>query len=344
MTLQSIPSKLEAEWRILHFRLVLLRFTTLLLTRHNLDETTPAPAALAELRYRNRVRAAAWGENLDDVTRVFPEDLLRWYNGFTEKHTVLRGASDTPMEVNSNTDGVVDLDTPAEDAAMEGIAKAKAEPSLAIHDTPEETSSDTIELIDLIPMFIEMTAEYGARDDAWHTTDKWLELVADFMLQAALEKLLKHSCTPHIVEAFAWGIEGRKEERDGIAVDVNSVFCMPGEDANAANAAVSSFAWPTLRYEYLELLVPEGSVESGPASLSREDRAQATTKHLQQLAEQYPAVDFGNKLLAFLESLCQGYGRPLLAQLEDGKGALEIYGEEIDELDDETLRKLMSGR
>lgn len=276
---------------------------------------------------------------------MFSEDLLKWYDDFEEKHADAGKASDMPMDVNSNTGGVIDMITTEVDEQADSIARAEATQFRSVYDTTaEETSPETIELIDLIPMFIDLTAEYGARDNAWHTTGKWLNLVADFMLQATLEKLLKRPRISHIVEAFAWGIEGREKEQADCAVDVNSVFCMPGEDANVDGTSVSSFAWPNLRDEYLELLEPEGTWDSGRAHMSRADRTQSTMNHLKQLAKQYPLAEIEDRLLAFLGSLCEGYAHPVLTQLENMEGGIELYGQELEEVEEENFRKLMSDR
>lgn len=165
----------------LSFRLQLLRFMTLFALRHSSNATTPSPISLQDLRRRNTARAQRWR---------------------ARDATLSNSSLDFYMRDDDNADG------------------------------PE-----TVMLLDLIPSFLALTAsraqlavdieEQSNGDDAdegsiaasgWSPGQRWLELVADMMLQAVLERVQALSKVPHndtdmqlrlsevVDEAFAWGL------------------------------------------------------------------------------------------------------------------------------------------
>lgn len=233
-------------------------------------------------------------------------------------------------------------------------------------DSPMSTDTSMLEegrvkpfLLDLIPIFISLTARRGANDQHWRNTAAWMELAAEMMLQAALEQY--RSCgkggIEALLEAFAWGVEGMTEyageEQDsqGDPVDleddsaINLVFLNEHESIDAEEVSPT---WAEMRKQYLEYFLPPDAVlddeERAPQSSIAEASAWQAQEHFEDLANRHPIAVFERNMLGFLDALCESYERPVLFQLEDRTGSVQIGGKDLDAKTMGILRTMVNGR
>ena len=205
-------------------------------------------------------------------------------------------------------------------------------------------SSPTILLLDLLPMFISVTRSRKQHRDDWSISPAWLQLAANFMLQAVLEQRQNNAKGAHsVLDAFSWGKDfldqwnrfGEEASRD---LELNSIFLLERDlCSNSSHLEVSSandaMTWDIMRTEYITMLVPP---EPSSATTTRNYFKSLTTKN--------PIKAFETSLLDFLLALLDSLERPLLAQLEEGENTLTVDGKALEVQQSASLRRAFSGR
>ena len=270
----------------LRLRTILLKLTTLLTQRLTRNPTTPSRSTLQELRRANQERARHWIGRRERIpsssfnTSSFEEDLLI-----------------SQQELDRNRAHVLhELGVPAEDEDYED----------AFYGT-----SSCVSLLDVLPIFMQVSAARNAMNGS-NLTERWMQLAAEFMLQACLEQYLVFGVQglDAVDEAFAWGYnESADDDRDS-GQDVRAIAKTKTTDINEMfedeDYAVEVEGWSEIKMSYLgDLLQLEGEGE--------------IIAHLETMAAKYPIAIFESTLLQFLEALSKSITEPVLVQLEKGK-------------------------
>ncbi|KAK0928554.1 hypothetical protein LTR29_017377 [Friedmanniomyces endolithicus] len=291
---------LDAELR---FRLLLLKLAALFTQRLTRNPSTPSPTSLIQLRETNHVRARDWLSTV--TTQNLPGMPI-------DANMLLH----SPENLDRNRAHVLhSLDLPAEDEAYEDAYYGTA---------------DSVAYLDLLPLFVQVSAARNAMMDPSGLTDAWMRMAAEFMLQAVLEQYLVFGSrgAEVIEEAFAWGLraaDGQRMEVDGEEVDeVNDMFTDAVYETEVEE-------WADIKKAYLAELLPPAdekqakSSKDTPLIPSSDDGSSVTSPafdfvpRLEKAAEKYPIAAFETHVLGFLEALAQSIPEPVLVQLEKGQ-------------------------
>lgn len=248
----------------LHFRQLLSQLLILIVNRHRRTSISPPLDSLLSLRAENAARVRTWTQS---STRP------------TASYTIFQLNESLPKdEVTVNTNRKNALD------------------SLGLDTTQEFYGSEySISLLDLLPLFMHVSALPVTKIYQSQINDIWMRLATEWILQACLEQYLVCGArgTECIDEAFAWGYQ-----KDGAGV-VNAMF----EDAEFK---VEIEGWKEWKAKSLELLMAEVP----------EERIQG---RLEGLAEENSMKDFEKSIVKYLEALGKCIPEPMLVQLEKGK-------------------------
>ncbi|KAK1809332.1 hypothetical protein LTR12_016302 [Friedmanniomyces endolithicus] len=298
---------LDAELR---FRLLLLKLAALFTQRLTRNPSTPSPASLQRLREVNHARARDWLSTVtNDRLPIMPID------------SIMLPVSLEDLDRN-RAQVLHSLDLPAEDEAYEDAYYGTA---------------DSVALLDLLPLFVQVSAARNAMMDPSGLTGAWMQMAAEFMLQAVLEQYLVFGArgSEVIEEAFAWGLraaDGQRMEVDGEAVDeVNDMFTDAVYETEVEG-------WADVKKAYLAELLPPADGAQAKSSKdayslpSSDDGTDVTSpasdfvSRLEMAAEKHPIATFETHILGFLDALAQSIPEPVLVQLE--KGQLDGMSEE----------------
>lgn len=295
----------------LRFRILLLRFATLFTQRLTRNPTTLSTEALSRIRDANVTRIQ-FTEYAHDLPSHHLNHVRTWNQ---------LSISDDDIERN-RAHVLHDLGVPPEEDD---------------NYEPHYGTAAALSLVDLLPMFMELSALRNAMSES-NLTDFWMQFAAEFMLQACLEQYLVCGATgvDGVDLAFSWGYRaiGASVTEDGTdgmgrvqSHDVNQMF---EED----DLQTEVEGWSETKLEYLQLLGPNTQMTNGGNSTA--DRKTSVTEedlvaHLESLASQHPIKDFEQSMLTFLSALANSISKPVLAQLEKGKleGMSEIETEEF---------------
>ncbi|KAK0334198.1 hypothetical protein LTR91_001210 [Friedmanniomyces endolithicus] len=291
---------LDAELR---FRLLLLKLAALFTQRLTRNPSTPSPASLKRLRETNHARARDWLSTV--TTHSLPFVLI-------DSTTVLPSPEDLERD---RAHVLHSLDLPAEDEAYEDAYYGTA---------------DSVALLDLLPLFVQVSAARNAMMDPSGLTGAWMRMAAEFMLQAALEQYLVFGArgTEVIEDAFAWGLraaDGQRMEADGEEVDeVDDMFTDAVYETEVEG-------WADVKKAYLAEMIPPVNEAQAKSSkdtylLHSSDNNTGVTSpafhfisRLEMVAEKHPMAAFETKILGFLDALAQSIPEPVLVQLEKGQ-------------------------
>jgi hypothetical protein len=181
------------------FRSRLLQFLLIFTHRLQHNETWTNEESLSELRDQNKSRGDYWRQRTDNAPALQqPFD--------PEKEFPL---SDGALFENRN-DLASELNMPRDQRRW--VTDVAGTPSLYC----------------LLPLFIELTAGRVHLDDDWMPTTEWLELAAEFMMQAAIEEYLRNGAYGEetINTIFAFGCPGPRWAEEGADVTAMRVlFC-----------------------------------------------------------------------------------------------------------------------
>jgi hypothetical protein len=172
-------------------------------------------------------------------------------------------------------------------------------------------------LRDFSPLFFTISAKV-ASCIGQGISEQWMELAAQFMLQAALESCLMPGGATNgenpLAVSFAWGwIPPRfwddvgSSDESGVEAEmlINSMFVDDNKNSPRENRI-----WQKIRLRYMSLFripQPEGHL----------DRHVLST-HLMNIAKHHPLQDFEKKVVAFSKSIWEICRTPLLTQIEGG--------------------------
>ncbi|KAF2234709.1 hypothetical protein EV356DRAFT_141639 [Viridothelium virens] len=177
----------------------------------------------------------------------------------------------------------------------------------------------SVAMLDLLPLFMSLSAHLY-QETGGEVKGRWLELAAEFMLQAALEQyLIQGTCGTEILhECFSFGwrpkdIANRKakhrrnshhladheyQEMDKEEEIINDMFY--DEDNHTEIEG-----WKEIRERIIGFFKPEKDI--------------GIVRQLELTASQYPVFDFEGKVMSFLGALLKSRDLPILVQLEEGK-------------------------
>ncbi|KAF2278501.1 uncharacterized protein EI97DRAFT_373019 [Westerdykella ornata] len=176
----------------------------------------------------------------------------------------------------------------------------------------------------LLPLFVELTAARASLEDEWFPTREWMHLAGQFMLQAVLEEYLRNGAYGEETfnTIFAFGCPGTAEEA-GEGDDIRAmrrIFC------NKANQHEQVHGWAKIRRHYINELLPNSpSVSQLQAMEAAQDR--------------FPYPAFEAEVMAFLISLHEGFDKPDLVQVEEGR--ITIHGNELGEKESREMIRRM---
>lgn len=286
----------------LRFRILLLRFTTLFTQRLTRNPTTLSTEALDRIRDANIARIRSWSESTHDL----PSENLHYFDIWDQL-----AIPDGDIERN-RAHVLHQLGVPPENDQ---------------DDNPHYGMTTTLSLLDLLPMFMELSALRNAMSES-DLTEFWMQFAAEFMLQACLEQYLVRgaSGSDGVDLAFSWGYrssssDGREAEADATTrrrtIAVNEMF----EDEDLQTEVAG---WNDIKLNYLKSLEPTSQSKdiaggnSGPNGHTPFTTERLVT-HLEAVASHHPVEVFEKSMLTFLSALANSISRPILAQLEDGK-------------------------
>lgn len=182
------------------FRLRLLRFTTLYTRRLTPCTTAPSMPALRDLRTNNKAQVDRWS-----ASRVL--EVPQWTESVSAPEDTLQ---------RNRLHVLNQLSVRSPEAAE-------------FYGTPESVS-----LHDLLPLFLDLSAESRQMQNS-STKRRWMEMAAEWMLQASLEQFLIYGTggPEKIADSFVWGymqqadMSGSHSESD---LAINALFQQEGGD------------------------------------------------------------------------------------------------------------------
>lgn len=193
----------------LRFRLNLLRFITLFSRRLIPTPVTPSVSSLKSLRTVHQNRARKWH-------RIRPLD------PYADPLFTLTHAEDLPLKAHQLQ-----------------ICRTHVLNKFSIKGHEDLTrfygSEGSISLMDLLPTFMELSADRAGMDN--NITERWMELAGEFMLQSTLEKILYFGGGGReaLEEGFAWGfLPGLEDDDDND--DANEKMDIDNHDGSAGEA------------------------------------------------------------------------------------------------------------
>ncbi|WPG98056.1 Hypothetical protein R9X50_00084100 [Acrodontium crateriforme] len=271
----------------LGFRIRLLQFTALFTQRLTRNPSTPSKPALKHLRETNQTRTMEWIRTASRIPSI----------PFNQK------ALDTVLPLS-----LTELERNRAQTlhALQAPAEEEAEP--AFYGT-----ASSISLLDLLPLFMRVSADLHGLLDR-QPTRFWLDLAADFMLQACLEQYLVRGSdgTDAVDNAFAWGEKmpstRSKEREDDDYEDEDEDDDDEDEESthHMFKTPTEPGLWKQIKHSRLEALLS--------TSPSKDYRL-----HLENLARQKPIATFEAGILEYLNAVRKSVPAPVLIQREMGK-------------------------
>ena len=225
----------------LKLRLKLLRLTCLFTCRLSRCESTPSREELEELRRANRKRAERF--NLSSsaifcggsrkrkrkrdsiaVSTAAPTLSQNFNPAFVQElplsdEILQRNRELTLNDLSIPTSSPVSVPPTSSSPSSSPSSSSSSPPSSPSHLSTATSSKifygtpDSVSLLDLLPFFISTSAaraNLGSEAEEFVVQPRWMELAAEWMLQAVLEqyRIFGAEGTDVIEEAFAWGYSG----------------------------------------------------------------------------------------------------------------------------------------
>ncbi|KAH7095058.1 hypothetical protein FB567DRAFT_19789 [Paraphoma chrysanthemicola] len=272
----------------------LLQFLLIFTHRLQHDETWTNEDSLNELRDQNRSRGDYWQQRTDHLPA-----LQRPFDPQRELPL-----SDGALFENRNN-LASDLNMPRDQRRW--VTDVAGTPSLHC----------------LLPLFIELTATRVNLDDDWVPTSEWLDLAAQFMMQAAIEEYLRNGAygADTFNTVFAFGCPGPRWAEEGADVTaMRRLFC------DESNPREEIRAWSSIKRRYINELLPQS-------------KSQSSLQAIQAAEARHPYAAFEVRVLSFLEHLHRGIVKPDLAQVEEGR--FNIDGNELSEAESRAMIRRM---
>ncbi|KAI9844489.1 MAG: hypothetical protein M1837_005572 [Sclerophora amabilis] len=255
------------------FRLHLLQFTTILTRRLYISTSTPPLTSLMDLRRLQNEHASAW--LVDETARndVFNPSCMTAFSDSAPLSPCL-------LKINRNQ-ALTSHHLPSAKDEFYGL----------------ETSTS---LLDTLPAFMALSSAGVKTTAGWSITTAWMDLAAEYALQAAVEQYLVYGAhgPQALRNAFAWGYDERSQAREGSEErEIHDFFQSGGEETIQQ--------WRAIRDEHLNRVIPDGGDD--------------LHQHLKHVSQRFPLHEFEAKLLEFLKGLTTIHPKPILIQLESGK-------------------------
>lgn len=201
--------------RNLRFRLQLLRFTTMFMSRSGFGDATPSASALQMLRQKRHNEASSFRSGNEDVMRPDLPNLTEYMT--------------SPDIVAIKQERISPKSSP-------GI---ETPPVAHVRPFPPPVS-----LLDTLPAFMALSAAQNAVHEAT-ITEVWMHLAAGYMVQAVAEQFLAYEVQGSGVlqEAFAWGFDADCTAQEGSDEwQINAMFF--GQDEMV-------YGWDVIRDEHM---------------------------------------------------------------------------------------------
>lgn len=150
-------------------------------------------------------------------------------------------------------------------------------------------------------------------------SEQWMELAAQFMLQAALEPCLLPGSRANgenlLALSFAWGwIPPRfwddVDSSDEISIEAEMMINNMFADDDGTRPRENQ-VWQRMKLKYMSLF-------SSPQPRDPFD-IHALSTQLEKIANEYPIQEFEKKVVAFSKGMWEFCRKPLLAQIEGGE-------------------------
>ncbi|EME77826.1 uncharacterized protein MYCFIDRAFT_79086 [Pseudocercospora fijiensis CIRAD86] len=265
------------------FRQQLLQLVTLVTQRLIKTSVTPPKASLQALRDRNKARAFEWIGR--DASRMPTAD-----------YDTAPFQNELPLSIKKLEDNraqlLDSLDIPCED-----------------HDYDDAFfgTNACVTLLDVLPLFMQVSARCHNIFDRNNFTPQWMQLAADWMMHACLEQYLicGQEGSDAIDEAFAWGFH----ERDMIADETN--IRVSDDPFDSEHDELDVQRWESIRRHALAKLFP--------AVDKNEQRDCCLVWHLGAVNVTNPVASLHANINKFLRDLAEAIEKPVLAQLETGQ-------------------------
>ncbi len=189
----------------------------------------------------------------------------------------------------------------------------------------------------IIPLFFNISARIAGFIDQ-SMSEQWIELAAEFMLQAALESGLMSDGTVEggnpLALSFAWGwipstYWDNFDSGDKTAIEAELMINDMFANDRGKQLKVDP-AWQKTRLKYMSVL-------SDLQSREELDNHELATQ-LQSVADEYPIREFERGVVAFAKAMWEFCRKPLLIQIEEG----EVKGMTKSEFEDFKKRIFVS--
>ncbi|KXS97713.1 hypothetical protein AC578_8845 [Pseudocercospora eumusae] len=265
------------------FRQQLLQLVTLVTQRLVKTSITPPKASLQAMRDRNKARAVEWIGRDDSRLPTANYDVAPFKN-------------ELPLSIKKlehNRAQLLDsLDLPPEDHDYEDAFFG---------------TNAFVSLLDILPLFMRVSARCHYIFNYNNLTSQWMQLAADWMLQACLEQYLVcgEEGSDAIDEAFAWGYRERDKDADETKVQVSD------DPFDSMYDEEDVQRWETIRRHALAKLFP--------AVDKNKERDCCLVWHLGAINVTNPVTTLYTNLTEYLRSLSEAIEKPILAQLETGQ-------------------------
>ncbi|KAI9724572.1 MAG: hypothetical protein M1828_003595 [Chrysothrix sp. TS-e1954] len=161
----------------------------------------------------------------------------------------------------------------------------------------------------------ETGSQFSTSPSEWKTTEGWLKLMAEMMLQSSLEQRFVTGAfgASSVLDPFSWGpvdtYDLYNSTQDVPMEDealrpyrLNQAFILETEQSSSG---LEADTWNYLRLRYIEELIP-------PEASSPEE----TKKHFERVARRHPRRVLDEALHSFLSALLESLDPPLLLQIE----------------------------
>ena len=180
-------------------------------------------------------------------------------------------------------------------------------------------SPSAITMFDLLPQFMSLSA-YVFQETGFEVKELWMELAAEFMLQAALEQYLVHGLggaeTLRMCFSYGWDSNADKDRRakywqaNPSLTDEDCREMAEDEDVNNdmfhdEEDDTEIKGWKEIRERFMNFLKPEQDMN--------------LIRQMELAAAQHSVFDFEGQVISFLEAILSSSPAPFLVQLEANK-------------------------
>ncbi|KAL9095531.1 MAG: hypothetical protein Q9165_002402 [Trypethelium subeluteriae] len=272
----------------LRFRLRLLQFVSLFTRRLRSTTSSPTAESLQRLRNMHQARAA---RRATCIPPDFDQSLRVWD---------VFPLSETNLTINR-------------ELALKSLKVKQATTKVTYG------LQTSVAVLDLLPLFMSLSA-FLYQNFGWEIKDRWLELAAEFMLQAALDQYLIRGTSGteilHDCFSYGWNSKHTASRKAEYRLNIPHLADHEYQDMDEEEEIINDMfydeeihteieGWKEIRERVMGFLKPEKDI--------------GIVRQLKLTALQHPVFDFEGKVLSFLGALLECRDLPVLVQLEAGK-------------------------